>query len=46
MRLTKLCEHCKYFKKTYCACQRNNICRECDMPIKVFLAERYGDEHD
>lgn len=40
--VTKLCEHCPSLRNHKCKCRAEKSCRDCDMPKKVLLADRYG----
>lgn len=40
MQVTRLCEHCASLRQHKCRCMMR--CRDCDMPKKVLLADRYG----
>ena len=43
---SKLCEHCTQFYKGRCDCCDYKRCRDCPMPRKVLLADRYGDQEE
>ena len=46
MRISKICGHCVCLKEGHCRCQDEKSCVYCDMPRKVLLVDKYGEDED